>query len=209
MIGSPKIRLSPEEQSVLANRKFFEIKRLITDKLYHQFANIIAASKNQALFKSSILPPGTDAVAGKISKGENYLGLPYLMLDFPRNFSPDHMLAVRTMIWWGNFFSCTLLASGKEVASVKQAILNKKSLLARHDFSICINTSPWHHHFESDNYRPVKELAKSELLRVLNAQDFVKIARKRSLTSINNLEIFVLESYAIYDLLLTARLRYR
>jgi len=51
-------------------------------------------------------------VSPKISRGENYLGLPYLVLDYPRLFRPDAVLAIRTFFWWGHFFSSTLQLSG-------------------------------------------------------------------------------------------------
>ena len=34
------------------------------------------------------LPGDIAAIAPKIARGENYLGLPYVMLDYPRYFRP-------------------------------------------------------------------------------------------------------------------------
>ena len=48
----------------------------------------------------------------KIAKGENYLQLPYVLLDYPRCFDKENIFAIRTMFWWGNFFSITLHLSG-------------------------------------------------------------------------------------------------
>ena len=49
----------------------------------------------------------------KISRGENYNGLPYVMLDYPRCFGKEDVFAMRTMFWWGNFFSITWHLKGK------------------------------------------------------------------------------------------------
>ena len=48
----------------------------------------------------------------KISKGENYRGLPYVMLDYPRLFGREEVLAIRTFFWWGHGFSVTLHLKG-------------------------------------------------------------------------------------------------
>ena len=34
------------------------------------------------------------------------------MLDYPALFKKDEIFALRTMFWWGNFMSITLLLSG-------------------------------------------------------------------------------------------------
>ena len=49
----------------------------------------------------------------KISKGENYKDLPYVMLDYPRCFQKEKTIAIRTFFWWGNFFSINLQLSGE------------------------------------------------------------------------------------------------
>src|SRR5450631_2869683 len=48
----------------------------------------------------------------RISKGENYKGLPWVVLDYPRAFGRLDVLAVRTLFWWGNYFSVTLHLKG-------------------------------------------------------------------------------------------------
>src|SRR5688572_33352065 len=52
-------------------------------------------------------------ISSKVSKGENYKGLPWLVLDYPRHFEPGNIFAIRTLFWWGNFFSTTLHLSGR------------------------------------------------------------------------------------------------
>ena len=52
------------------------------------------------------------ATMPKISKGENYLQLPYLILDYPAIFEKNNIFALRTFFWWGNFFSINLHISG-------------------------------------------------------------------------------------------------
>ena len=63
-------------------------------------------------------PEGTSAQAGKIARGENYRQLPYLLLDYPRLFAREDVFALRTMFWWGQFFSVTFQLGGEIVATV-------------------------------------------------------------------------------------------
>jgi hypothetical protein len=60
---------------------------------------------------------------GKISRGENYQLLPYIILDYPSYFSRNNIFAVRTMFWWGNFFSITLHLSGDHKINLLITIL--------------------------------------------------------------------------------------
>ena len=41
----------------------------------------------------------------KISKGENYLNLPYLVLDLPKIDGNHFPILCRTLFWWGKYFS--------------------------------------------------------------------------------------------------------
>jgi hypothetical protein len=61
----------------------------------------------------ALLPSEILQSTPKISKGEKYEGLPYVVLDYPRCFSIDHVFAIRTFFWWGNYFSSSLHLKGK------------------------------------------------------------------------------------------------
>ena len=41
----------------------------------------------------------------KITKGENYLDLPYMVLDYPKIPGAEFDLLCRSMFWWGKYFS--------------------------------------------------------------------------------------------------------
>src|ERR1700694_4525035 len=91
--------------------------------------------------------------APKISRGENYLGLPYLVLDYPRQAAGDGLFFIRTMFWWGHYFSSTLHLSGLYTERFREAIAFSYQKLG--DYSAGIGQDPWVHHFGEGNYRPV------------------------------------------------------
>jgi len=116
-------------------------------------------------------PKGTFKKAGKISKGENYQGLPYWVLDFPRKFDNENVLALRCMIWWGNEASCTLHLGGEHKREVSIEDLPNNSYF-------CINESPWEYHFKKDNYVEKKELTEERIKNHTSKRSFIKISRR-------------------------------
>ena len=66
-----KVRLSKEEIRVLREQDFFHLKRMITEKIYHSFAELVKDLKSSDTFKRISFPDKTDVTSGKISKGEN------------------------------------------------------------------------------------------------------------------------------------------
>jgi len=96
------------------------------------------------------LPPNWDTP--KISRGENYMGLPYVILDQPRLFSREHILAIRTMFWWGNYFSVTLHVKGYMLDMFQVVISRHVKELAEAGFHIATSGDEWRHELEAENY---------------------------------------------------------
>ncbi len=117
----------------------------------------------------------------KISRGENYQGLPYLVLDYPRVFDKTDVLLIRSFFWWGNFFSTTLHLSGKYKTVYTPSIQKSYGLFKENDYYLCINEDPWQHHFEEDNYTAIGQLSQQEFDEVLLRSSFIKISRKINL----------------------------
>ncbi len=121
---------------------------------------------------------GPFIVAPKISRGENYLGLPYLVLDYPRLFGTTDVFAIRSFFWWGHFFSSTLHLSGKYAEQFRPKLWAAMPQLAPLDYFIGAGADPWAHHFEEGNYLPIKELEENKLLTICQRQGPIKIAAK-------------------------------
>jgi hypothetical protein len=114
----------------------------------------------------------------KISRGENYLGLPYLILDYPRNFFHDNIFAIRSFFWWGNFFSSTLHLSGNYRTEFLYKIIENYERLVRQNFYINNNTDPWQHHFQDSNVVLIKNLSVSDFNKLCNENQHLKISTK-------------------------------
>src|SRR4030095_4349335 len=127
------------------------------------------------------LPAGINPTSPKISRGENYKGLPWLMLDYPRSFHPSSVFAIRRMFWWGNFFSITLHLSGEHKQSYAKKIIAAFPLLKKKGFSCNAGSEEWEHHFEKENYTPLTKMKRKEFERVVRHGTFIKLANKVSL----------------------------
>ncbi len=197
-----KITLSANELELLTNTAWIFTKHSVIDKVYHLFGGVLALMKDHLLLHAEGLPEVYINSEPKISKGENYQLLPYVMLDYPRYFTKEAVLAVRTFFWWGNFFSVTLQLSGKYKKDFEPLLVKNFVWLAEHDYWICIQNDPWRHHFNADNYVLIKSLQQQEFTAVLNREPFIKIARKISISEWNNAAEFIVTVFAeITDML--------
>lgn len=166
-----KIQLSDAETELICNaeliltkNKALEKIRWLLEQAQQQMQQYVAQHHLQtdALFQN---PP-------KISRGELYRGLPWMILDYPRIFTKERIFAVRSLFWWGHFFSSTLHVSG---TPENVHILSPAFAHLQHHF-IGVSSDPWQHHFEADNYIPVKNIAERYWNLQLRANDHIRIA---------------------------------
>jgi len=102
-----KISLSAEEMQLVGNSDWILTKQRIIEKVYVLFGNLSAKMQLRLEHNKQHLPPQALQLSPKISKGERYESLPYVVLDYPRLFSTENVFAIRTFFWWGNYFSIT------------------------------------------------------------------------------------------------------
>mgnify|MGYP007083302683 CR=1 FL=1 len=190
-----KLTLSADEQQLVTNTGWILTKRKITGKVDQLLGHVSVLQQAMLAKEKNWLPDAVLTSAPKIARGENYLGLPYLLLDYPRCFSGDDIFAVRTMFWWGNFFSITLHLSGKYKAMFQQKIIDHVRTVQEQVF-ICVHESQWQHHFEADNYRAVQQMAAEDLLQSIREKSFVKLAIPFPLQAWNDIPLLLDKAFA-------------
>ena len=99
-----KILFSAEEISLAENGELDFNKEQDHKKSNFSFCFSCRRYRQVADDHRQQLPVEFFDVSPKISRGEQYLGLPYVMLDYPRIFSKENVFAIRTFFWWGNYF---------------------------------------------------------------------------------------------------------
>ena len=153
-----KIRLSANEMELVTNAKWILTKNGIIEKAKTLFGQIQEKMIDHLKTVNAQLMIDVTRIPPKISKGENYKGLPYLMLDYPRLFDKENIFAIRTLFWWGNFFSITLHLGGSYKNQFEEKCISAFSVFKTHDFFVCVHTEEWEHHFDPSNYIAVKHL---------------------------------------------------
>lgn len=176
-----KIALSEKELQLVCDTDWILTKHSIIQKVYALFGETVPGLQTLINDNRLYLPVEVFINSPKISKGENYRLLPYVMLDYPRYFGKDDTIAIRTFFWWGNFFSVSLQLSGVFKANAEQVLLQQQQWLAAGEYAVCINENPWEHVFDKTNFMPVSAFTKEQFADILQRKSFVKIAKKMPL----------------------------
>ncbi len=149
---SAKINVSEDELKLMLNKEWLYQKRMIIEKVYEFFSLLHDDYHKVASPKENMLGYLPVNRMGKISRGENLLGLPYLVMDYPALFSKEKIIAIRTLFWWGNFFSISLHLSGLEISPKR--VLPWLQYFNDHGFSINASGKEWNHDFDRDGFEP-------------------------------------------------------
>lgn len=191
---------SLEEIEILSDQKFLRLKDTVSTKIIRHLSEIERSIHDQIQEVNFDFPAGTYLQAGKISKGENYQGLPYFVLDYPRLFSQKEVFAFRTMLWWGNQFSCTLHIGGAQIETLSKHFYS--SLSNEKDMYFCVASSPWEYHFETSNYVLSSQLNDTAMLEHAYKNNFIKISRFIPVQDWNRYKSFTIESFARFLMML-------
>ncbi len=184
---SSKITLSPGQLDLLTERRFFIRKKQTTLKLFQLLASVRQHILERVPLDQLPWPAGMDTCSGKIYRGENYLGYPYVLLDFPRLFTHEEMVVFRTMVWWGHTASCTFLIKGSLCLTAQQQLLRRRQAFLKPYWYVGIHDSPWHHHFKPDNVARLRDYSARRLEQLWRRQSYLKVVRRIPLRQLNTL----------------------
>lgn len=194
MADETKLMLSDGELHFVKDTQWFLTKQKITEtvcQLMHAQVPVIINyfAKNIPADFSEL-----KTAVPKISRGEQYLSLPYIILDYPSVFEKDNIFALRTMFWWGNFISVTLHLSGKYKEALTKNILGKLKANPGGIF-ICINENQWQHHFEPDNYIEAATITNYKYGKINVDARFLKLSIKLDLQQWNQMPALLIDAY--------------
>lgn len=187
-----KIDLSQEGTRLLTQREPWDSRRQLVDQLYHWFGNALVETKQRhhELFEQLV---SREYLNGKITRGDNYKGYPYVLLDYPNCFSKDYILAARNLIWLGNGFHCSLHVRGDVVSRVLKSIASFPP--SRFENILVYNgEDEWQHHVD-ENWKPLREVGDKFLSRVEN-KNWIKLG---SAVDINQPDTWNEQLSLIYD----------
>jgi hypothetical protein len=137
-----KVQFSTEEMRLVTDPAWILTKNSVVRKVVELFGEF-SGEWRESLSREG----GATGLWGdpKVSKGEQYKGLPWVMLDYPRIFGKEDVLAVRTMFWWGHYFSVTLHLKGSYLRSYLPVILARRAELEAAGFWPGSSADEWEH----------------------------------------------------------------
>jgi hypothetical protein len=155
-----KVRLSADEMRLVTDPAWILTKNSVMGKVVAMFAELSEAYKPLWADGVKQLRKRTPDLVfpetlPKISKGENYKGLPWVILDYPRFFGREDIFAIRTMFWWGHAFSLTLHLKGKYKELFLPDIERFSLELDMADFLVSVSDDEWRHEHVPENYQPL------------------------------------------------------
>ncbi|MEM7550826.1 MAG: hypothetical protein AAF363_14175 [Bacteroidota bacterium] len=133
-------------------------------------------------------PEKTLIKAGKISKGENYRLLPYLVLDYPRLSTKENLFLYRTIFWWGHYFSFTLQMEGHLAQNVLQKLIHDCSEITGKNLLLYSGMDRWCHDLGDPGYISIDTLEVDDLKKILSNLQFLKISAKSPLEDYTKVE---------------------
>ncbi len=193
MSPAAKIHLSELETELIKNKDWILTKHSVINKVYKLFGELNEVYKHISKIENVFFTETNKNTGGKISRGENYEGLPYVILDYPALFSKENIFAIRTMFWWGNFFSITLHVSGEKY-KINKNFINNLSYLADNNFFVCIGDNEWQHTFAVSNYISANQLHQDTFKEICN-KSFFKISKNLELDKWKEAPVFLERSF--------------
>lgn len=196
-----KYKLLPEELHLLTDAGHYRIRVGLANKVMSMLGICAEAGRDFYARHAGILPAEVSASAPKISRGENYQGFPWMVLDYPRYFSNKDIFVIRSLCWWGNSFSIALLLSGVYARTYNQIVTERlRTLPNSEELFVCCYKDPWQHHFGTENYIQPKNL--DELCRLTDqtyrSYDFIKLCRRFPLEQWNHFPSAFEETHELY-----------
>jgi hypothetical protein len=177
--------LDPVELAVLKDREFMPVKQRVTQKLEQQLTQLGHDLLAEVERNGQHLPSAIRAQSPKLSRGENYQSYAYRVMDYPRVFGKEDMLAFRSMVLWGHPVGYHLMLAGQYRAHYREAMVQAIPRLPE-GYLLSAQRTPWR--WEPDHeLLPAHQLTAETVAEIIEARAFIKVSYFLPLTEIETL----------------------
>lgn len=171
-------------------------RRSILSKIHELLAAVQRRLESASLWEDLPFAAEAKTAGAKISKGDNYLEMPYQVLDYPRCYGTREVFAYRVMFWWGHEFSAFLHLKGQSLTLISRSLPLRWSRLQQSGFLVSNSDNEWVQHATPEHYAEASVLSGHEVLS-LKDRSFLKMGRTLPLEKWASLEEFSLETLAL------------
>ncbi|MBL7750753.1 MAG: hypothetical protein JNN29_05185 [Chitinophagaceae bacterium] len=187
-MSGAKIQFSDKERELMTNADWILTKNAILQKTALVFTDWQAHYRDclfrQAPTLFSIIQP----FSYKISRGENYKGLPWMVLDYPRLFGQTDIFAIRTLFWWGRYITITLQLAGVWKERCEEPLCLSHPVLASNEFRISTTDDAWIHDQDPPFTTEINNLTLEAYTREIRKRNFLKISKIYPIEGMENLD---------------------
>jgi hypothetical protein len=194
MNNAANVMLSESELELLCQTDWILTKQRIIEKIYTLFGR--CATQMQTAMPTDVLQ-AIGQTTPKIARGEQYQQLPWVMLDYPRLFTPHNTAAIRCFCWWGNFVSITLQLAGPAMAAAVPLVQQNFIALQAKGYYVGVGADAWQHHFQQSNYLPLLALSAARFNEIITQKPFLKIATKIPLQEWDKTAFFLMDNFGL------------
>ncbi len=183
--------LSTKSLDFLSNKENFELKNQIdkeVGQLLHEFQNKLANLLNHESFS---LPTKLSKQPGKINKGNNHKGFPFQVSDFPAVLGETDAFSFRAVVWYGNFFSFSLILKGQ----IKNRFQLPFIKLLDKGFSLSLNENIWETTSTSVMNLPINNKNQDKAKSLISESEGIRIFKTYSLNQIHDFERLGVECF--------------
>jgi hypothetical protein len=166
------VHLSAEEQELVQNANVILTKNAVVEKV----KSLLVSVSERALACFGEQKNWPKSPSPRITRGENYLGLPWVAMDYPRCFEKQGVFAVRNIFWWGHYFTCTWHCSGIYKQQMLDVVLKNFSTIASCNWLVYTGSNEWAHEY-SNAHRQIASLTETAFEQALKQYDFFKICK--------------------------------
>jgi hypothetical protein len=177
------IIFSSYEQQIMQDTEFLRTKWEVMEKVSILLSKLQRMTDLSRLHRPKFVSrqTGLEFQGPKISRGENYNGLPYMVLDHPRYFSQESVFTFRCMFLWGQCWSFTLHLQGTVLEQVKA--MEASTFELETPVYVSSGESAWEYHYGEDNYRLFAPKSGTAIKEFIAERPFVKFSEKIPLST--------------------------
>lgn len=157
---------SSEELSFIGDTQFPLLKLEAMEKV-----KLMLQELGSLMLSEPILPATTKPVNYKISRGESYKKLPYMILDVPQLTSQNLHRAGRIMFWWGKYFML-MYYWDQTIESCNKLLADMRQLKNNY---ILIGEDIWSNDIEEAQWKECSTITDNDFL-ALKTQKIIKLA---------------------------------
>ena len=187
------VHFSAPELDLMHDAELMRARRSILSKIQELLAAVQHGLESASMWEDLPFAAEAKTAGAKISKGDNYLGMPYLVLDYPRCYGTREVFAYRVMFWWGHEFSAFLHLKGQSLNLLGTKLQTRWTRLQQSGFLVSSSDNEWVQHAAPEHYAEASLLSGPEVLS-LKDRSFLKMGRTLPLEKWASLEEFSLET---------------